>query len=276
MAAYRCPVCEYTYDEEQGEPREGFPAGTRVERRAGRLELPGLRGARQGRLRASRRGVVEAARQSFADASRELLRDRVLDAVGELASARPWSEVTMAEIALAAGVSRQTLYNTFGSRQELAQAYVLREGDRFVAAVESAIRDAAPDARAALRGAVEIFLTAAETHPLIKAVASSDSSDEFLPLVTTRGGPLVAEVTDRLAGIIVESWPGVPRREVAGHRGLPGPARDQPRGAAGGPAGSDRERDRRRSRPLPRRGIGADQLELGRLSRAASRPRRPG
>jgi len=28
MASYRCPVCEYVYDESRGEPREGFPAGT--------------------------------------------------------------------------------------------------------------------------------------------------------------------------------------------------------------------------------------------------------
>ena len=28
MGAYRCPVCEYVYDEAKGEPREGFPAGT--------------------------------------------------------------------------------------------------------------------------------------------------------------------------------------------------------------------------------------------------------
>jgi AcrR family transcriptional regulator len=159
---------------------------------------------------------VEAApRPSFADASRDLLRERVLDAVGELASDRPWSEVTMAEVALAAGVSRQTLYNAFGSRQEMAQAYVLREGDRFVAAVESAIRTNAPDARAALRAAVEIFLTAAETHPVIKAVVGSESGDELLPLLTTRGGPLVDEVTDRLAQIMVESWPGLSRREAA-------------------------------------------------------------
>lgn len=158
---------------------------------------------------------MEAApRPSFADASRELLRDRVLDGVGELASARPWADVTMAEVALAAGVSRQTLYNTFGSRQELAQEYVLREGDRFVAAVETAIRDAAPDARGALRAAVEIFLAAAETHPVIRAIVASESGDELLPLLTTRGGPLVAEVTDRLAQIITESWPGVPRREA--------------------------------------------------------------
>jgi rubredoxin len=28
MAAYRCPGCDYTYDEAKGAPREGFPAGT--------------------------------------------------------------------------------------------------------------------------------------------------------------------------------------------------------------------------------------------------------
>ena len=121
----------------------------------------------------------------------------------------------MAEVALAAGVSRQTLYNAFGSRQDMAQAYVIREGDRFVAAVESAIRDAAPDAREALRAAVEIFLTAAETHPLIRAIVASDSGDELLPLLTTRGGPLVGEVTDRLSEILVENWPGLPRREAS-------------------------------------------------------------
>lgn len=29
MAAYRCPVCDYVYDEANGDAREGFPAGTR-------------------------------------------------------------------------------------------------------------------------------------------------------------------------------------------------------------------------------------------------------
>ncbi|MBF6411818.1 rubredoxin [Nocardia cyriacigeorgica] len=28
MSAYRCPVCDYVYDEATGEPHEGFPAGT--------------------------------------------------------------------------------------------------------------------------------------------------------------------------------------------------------------------------------------------------------
>jgi rubredoxin len=28
MTAYRCPVCEFTYDESKGAAREGFPPGT--------------------------------------------------------------------------------------------------------------------------------------------------------------------------------------------------------------------------------------------------------
>jgi rubredoxin len=28
VARYRCEVCDYLYDEERGEPHEGFPPGT--------------------------------------------------------------------------------------------------------------------------------------------------------------------------------------------------------------------------------------------------------
>lgn len=28
MSVYVCPECEYAFDEEVGDPREGFPAGT--------------------------------------------------------------------------------------------------------------------------------------------------------------------------------------------------------------------------------------------------------
>jgi rubredoxin len=31
MATYRCPGCDYVYDEAEGAVREGFPAGTRWE-----------------------------------------------------------------------------------------------------------------------------------------------------------------------------------------------------------------------------------------------------
>ncbi len=56
VSVYVCPECEYAYDEEAGDPREGFPAGTPWSRGARRLGVPRLRRARQGRLRA-RRGL---------------------------------------------------------------------------------------------------------------------------------------------------------------------------------------------------------------------------
>jgi AcrR family transcriptional regulator len=135
--------------------------------------------------------------------------------VGELLLDRPWGQVTMAAVASRAGVSRQTLYNTFGSRQELAQVYVEREADRFLAGVDAAVRTHAAEPRQALEAALAIFLRAAGEHPLVRAIASSDGSEELLPLVTTRGGPLIDHVTEHLTGLLTETWPRLHRRDAA-------------------------------------------------------------
>ena len=88
----------------------------------------------------------------YPDAAKQLLRDTVLDAAGTLMRDRPWAKVTMAEVARTSGVSRQTVYNEFGGgRRELGQAYVLREADRFMRAVEAAIARHADEPRRALR-----------------------------------------------------------------------------------------------------------------------------
>ena len=151
---------------------------------------------------------------TFVQATRGLLRDSVLDAVGDLLATREWSAVTMADVAERAGVSRQTLYNAFGNRRELAQAYVMREAERFMAATEEAIRSNSGDARAALASATEVFLSEASEHPLVRAMTGSEDADELLPLVTTRGGPLIGQVTERLADAILATWPGLPLRET--------------------------------------------------------------
>ena len=146
----------------------------------------------------------------FAEASRTLLRDTVLDAVHELLADRPWAEVTMGEVAERAGVSRQTVYNAFGGRDGLSQAYVIREADRFLVVVEQAVGANEHDPRAALRAALTIFLSAAATHPLVSTIAASRDGDELLALVTVRGGPVLGGVTAGLARVISERWPGVP------------------------------------------------------------------
>lgn len=65
-------------------------------------------------------------------AAREALLDAAALAVGE----RPWSAVRMVDVARAAGVSRQTLYNEFGSKDGLARALLCREVDAFLRGVE--------------------------------------------------------------------------------------------------------------------------------------------
>ena len=145
-------------------------------------------------------------RPTYAEQARALLRDTLLDAAGDLMRERGWGEVTMAGVAAAAGVSRQTLYHTFGSRSDVAQAYVLRETDRFVSSVEAALRAHASDPRRALVAALEVFLAAAEGHPLIRAIVSGGDGDELLALVTTRGGPVLGLAADRLAAVLAGIW----------------------------------------------------------------------
>jgi AcrR family transcriptional regulator len=145
----------------------------------------------------------------YALAARELLRETLFDAArGELEH-RAWSEVTMAAVAAAAGVSRQTLYKEFGSRDEFAQAFVLREADGFIGAVEGALDAHLHDPQAALTAAFGLFLSAAAEDPLIRAVVGG--SPEMLPFLTTQGRTLVHGATERLSIAITERWP------AAGH-----------------------------------------------------------
>jgi len=152
-------------------------------------------------------GVTAGAPTPYAVAARELLRATLLDAMRDQLRTRPWAEVTMAQVAQAAGVSRQTLYKEFGSRHELAQAYVLREVDRFVATVQEAVSTNLDDPVTALAAAFDVFLAAAADDPLVRAVVSGDGGDELLALVTTQGQPVLGRATERLAAFLLGGWP---------------------------------------------------------------------
>lgn len=63
---------------------------------------------------------------------------------------KDWSAITLSDVArTAGGVSRQTIYNEFGSRQGLAQGYALRLADRLVDAIGAAISSNVGDVLAA-------------------------------------------------------------------------------------------------------------------------------
>lgn len=142
-------------------------------------------------------------------AARELLRDTLFTAARGLLADRDWGQVTMAEVARAAGVSRQTVYNQFGSREEFAQAFILAEADRFVGSVRDAVASNADHPDEALAAAFAVFLAAAEHDPLVRAIVSGDGTDGLLALVTTHGEPVLERATEQLCAVIMEHWHGV-------------------------------------------------------------------
>lgn len=147
-------------------------------------------------------------------AARELLRNSLLDAAVEQLERRPWGRVTMGDIAATAGVSRQTLYKEFRSREAFVQALVLREVDRFIDPVAVAIAEHVDDPRTAVSVALGVFLSSAASHPLIRTVVAGDGTDELLRLFTTRGSPVLRSAVARLAGILLAGWPQVDRPDA--------------------------------------------------------------
>ena len=114
----------------------------------------------------SKRMSTSSERVPYSVKARELLRNALLDAACQELESRHWADITMADIAVAAGVSRQTLYKEFGSREEFAQVLVLREAERFLDAVEKSVNAHLTDPSKALGAALDLFLTVASTVAL--------------------------------------------------------------------------------------------------------------
>jgi AcrR family transcriptional regulator len=155
-----------------------------------------------------------ASRTPYPEAARNLLRETLFDAARHHLETRPWSEVTMGDIAATAGVSRQTLYNEFGNKSEFAVNLTIHEGERFLGAVEDAVRAHTDNPRAAIRAALELFLRTAGDDPLIRTLLSDDGQGGMLPFVTTQGMPVVLWATTRLSAVIEEGWPQASKGDV--------------------------------------------------------------
>lgn len=122
---------------------------------------------------------------TFKEQTRTMMRARLLEAAHDLTIAEGWRNITMSDIAAEVGVSRQTVYNEFGNKAQLAEALVLRELERFLTVVGERI-EAASDVVEAVRSAVEGALSFAEENPLVKvALSPLPSGNELLPYLTT-------------------------------------------------------------------------------------------
>ncbi|MFJ6786168.1 TetR/AcrR family transcriptional regulator [Streptomyces angustmyceticus] len=154
-------------------------------------------------------------------------RESLLDAAYTALTRRAWAAVRMVDVAAAAGVSRQTLYNEFGSKEGLARALVRRETESYLAGVARALsRGAAAagtrgDAAGRMVAAAAWTLRTARANPLVRAALTGCWGDRLPAPAPSPAGPAGAAP----AGAAV-ARPGLPGRRPAARAEapLPGPA----------------------------------------------------
>ena len=142
----------------------------------------------------------------YAEASRALLRDSVLDAMRDLLLTRDWSAITLSDVARAAGISRQTIYNEFGSRQGLAQGYALRLADRLVDTIHEALDANVGNIHESFLQAFRRFFSEAAADPLVISLRTGVAKPDLLQLITTDSAPIITRASARLASAFTQTW----------------------------------------------------------------------
>lgn len=124
------------------------------------------------------------------------MRERLLTSAHDLTEAEGWAAVRMAKVAEAAGVSRQTVYNEFGTKRGMAEQLALRELARFLAVVRERMEGAA-DVVDGIRAACEGALLLGEQSVLVRGAGASGAGgdDDFLALLTTESAGIVDGAT---------------------------------------------------------------------------------
>jgi AcrR family transcriptional regulator len=147
-----------------------------------------------------------APRVPYAEASRLLLRESILDGMRTLLMSKDWSSITLSDVAKAAGISRQTIYNEFGSRQGLAEGYALRLADRLVDAVDYAITSNVGDVHTAFLEGFRAFFAESASDPLVISLLTGVAKPDLLALITTDSAPIITRCSERLTSTFTHSW----------------------------------------------------------------------
>ncbi|MFE2562192.1 TetR family transcriptional regulator [Streptomyces sp. NPDC059352] len=143
----------------------------------------------------------------------------MLDAAYGLVAAEGWGGLRMTAIARAAGISRQTLYNEFGSKDVIGRALVQRELEGFLVGIERELDAHRGELEAAAAAGIGHTLQQAVDNPLVKSVllAARGGEDDLLAYLTTRPEPVFGTATVMLDAYAyayayayaTEAWPEV-------------------------------------------------------------------
>lgn len=144
------------------------------------------------------------------------VRERLLDSAHEIIERSGWSSVTMSAVAGAAGVSRQTVYNEFGTKHGLAEQLALRELQRFLDVVGRRMAEHT-DLVDGIRAACEGVLLMGEESLLVRTIVGSptrDQDNDFLKILTTESGEIVEASVVIVQQTIAERYPPLPMTDA--------------------------------------------------------------
>jgi AcrR family transcriptional regulator len=131
--------------------------------------------------------------------------ERILQAAFDCIRDVGLSRTTVEDVARAAGLSRQTIYRYYASKDQLVTALVLREEEKLLDGIRAAFA-ARTGLEDALRDSIVFCLRFAREHPLLDRLLASDP-ETLLPHLTTKSGPVIdraREVLIKLAG--TKAW----------------------------------------------------------------------
>jgi AcrR family transcriptional regulator len=135
----------------------------------------------------------------------ETIEQRLLDAAVESATIHGITKLSMGDVARRAGLSRQTLYRYFPSKDALISAVV---GSETTALIEQVVVAAVrvDDPRASLSAALETAFRLLRDHPLLDRLLRTEP-ESLLPLLTTEGSPAMVRVRSVVELLVAERSP---------------------------------------------------------------------
>jgi AcrR family transcriptional regulator len=149
----------------------------------------------------------------FTERVRESLRTQLLDAAADLLADRGFRGLKMADVAAATGVSRQTVHNEFGTKEALVTAVAAHTLADFLEGVAQRFV-AAPDIETAIEAAVRHTLLHATENRLVNAILTGADAEDLLPLLTTKGQPVLLPAVDLLTQLWQPRAPELPESEI--------------------------------------------------------------
>jgi len=144
------------------------------------------------------------------------VRERILSAALRTATVHGIARLSVGDVARTAGLSRQTVYKYFPSKDALIAAVVLNEAAELVSQVVAAA-DAVESPRGSLEAAILAALVVTREHPLLDRLVRTEP-ETLLPLLSVDGGPvmgLVRPVVEEIVGRKLPDLSPVQTRRLA-------------------------------------------------------------